>query len=91
MPIHPLLRFQALRQQMFSSLRYGLWLAFASTVAILVIFASHYPAQAYQVEVSPSGPQLGDTLAVFINSEQGQGGSAPMVTVGDRQYPSFSH
>ncbi|MEO0488117.1 MAG: M23 family metallopeptidase [Cyanobacteria bacterium J06635_15] len=89
MTVHPLLRFQALRQQLFSSLRYRLWLAFASTLAILVVFASHQPAQAYQVEVSPSSPQLGDTLAVVIRTEQANRGTAPTITVGDRQYPSF--
>lgn len=89
MRIHSLLRFQALRRRLFSSLHYGLWLAFTGTIAILIVFASHTPVQAYQVEVSPSNPQLGDTLAVVIRAEQGSGGVAPTVTVGDRQYPAF--
>lgn len=83
-----LLRVQMHRRQLFNTLHYGLWIAFAVTVAVLVTLAGQ-PAQAYQVQITPSNPELGDTLAVVIQAEQGNTGSAPTVTVGDRQYPAF--
>lgn len=45
------------------------------------------PAQAFQVQVAPTNPQLGDTISVIVPAE---GNAAPTVTLGDRAYPAYS-
>lgn len=56
-----------------------------SSVAI-VLWLSH-PAQAVQVQVTPTNPQLGDTLAVIV---QGDASAAPTVTFQQKTYPAFA-
>ncbi|MEB3290056.1 MAG: M23 family metallopeptidase [Leptolyngbya sp.] len=47
------------------------------------------PASAYEVVISPTSPQLGDTLSVIIQANQ-PGGAPPTVTVNQgQQYPTF--
>ncbi len=46
------------------------------------------PVKAMQVQVSPSTPQLGDTLAVTVEYDT-PGDASPKVTVGQRTYPAF--
>lgn len=56
----------------------------AAGIAIaLVLFAT--PSQAVQTQVSPTSPQLGDTLSVVVQSQ----GTAPTVTMGAKTYPTF--
>jgi len=45
------------------------------------------PAQAFQVQVQPTNPQLGDTISVVVQAEAG---AAPTITMGDRTYPTFA-
>ncbi|NEQ23000.1 MAG: M23 family metallopeptidase [Microcoleus sp. SIO2G3] len=45
------------------------------------------PAQAFQVQVNPTNPQLGDTISVIVPSD---GSAAPTVTRGDRTYPTYA-
>lgn len=44
------------------------------------------PAQAIEVYVSPTSPQLGDTITLLITSEAD---TAPTISTGNRDYPSF--
>ncbi|TAF55724.1 MAG: M23 family metallopeptidase [Oscillatoriales cyanobacterium] len=43
-------------------------------------------AEAIEINVSPTSPQLGDTINLLIHSEAD---TAPVVSTGDRTYPSF--
>lgn len=56
-----------------------------SSIALLSWLTT--PAQAFQVQVSPMNPQLGDTISVIVPTE---GNSAPTVAVGDRTYPTYA-
>ncbi|AFY45360.1 M23 family metallopeptidase [Nostoc sp. PCC 7107] len=47
------------------------------------------PAAALQVQLSPSNPQLGDTLSVMIDVNQ-QDNQQPKVVVGEKTYPAFA-
>lgn len=58
------------------------------TSALVVILAS--PVHALQVQVTPSNPQLGDTISVVINVNHRDNGSNPTVVVGDTSYPAFA-
>ncbi len=78
----------------FASLR---WRKFVKTspwlllpaMAVAVVLWSIHPAQAaYQVQVNPARPVLGDTLSVVIQGESN--GVTPTVTVGDATYQAFA-
>ncbi|QOV23857.1 M23 family metallopeptidase [Anabaenopsis elenkinii] len=58
------------------------------TFALVVILAS--PVHALEVQVTPSNPQLGDTISVVINVNHRDDGSNPTVVVGDTSYPAFA-
>lgn len=59
---------------------------FASVFVVLLAL----PVNALQAQVTPSNPQLGDTLSVVINVDNPANGSNPTVTVGDKSYPAFA-
>ncbi len=62
--------------------------AVIATVAIgAVVLAFINPATALLAQVSPSKPQLGDTLTVTIHSTAAS--TAPTVSLGNRTYPAF--
>lgn len=67
----------------------------AAATAVLLWSVIATPAQAYQVQVSPARPVLGDTLSVVILSERTATGDpatddpAPTVTVNGTAYPAF--
>ncbi len=55
-----------------------------------VVLALAKRATAYEVVISPTDPQLGDTIAVVIRAEQPGANVPPVVTVnGSTQYPAF--
>jgi murein DD-endopeptidase MepM/ murein hydrolase activator NlpD len=47
------------------------------------------PVNALQVKVTPTKPDLGDTLSVIINLDNPANGSNPTVTSGEKTYPAF--
>ena len=47
------------------------------------------PAEALEVEILPKKVQLGDTISVLIELEPEDKPGNPIVTVGDKTYPSF--
>jgi murein DD-endopeptidase MepM/ murein hydrolase activator NlpD len=58
-------------------------------MAVAVVLWSTHPAQAaYQVQVNPARPVLGDTLSVVIQGESN--GVTPTVTAGDTTYQAFA-
>jgi murein DD-endopeptidase MepM/ murein hydrolase activator NlpD len=58
-------------------------------VAASASLALATPASAYAVVISPSSPQLGDTISVIVQASQ-PGGAPPTVIVNqDQQYPTF--
>ena len=61
-------------------------LSIAAPVAIPIATFTALPADALDVSVSPNAPRLGDTITLSIVSDDG---TAPTVTVGDRDFPSF--
>lgn len=71
-------------RQTFSQ-RWRWWVFLAGGMAALMIWS--HPAKAYQVQVIPAQPELGDTLAVVI--QDAPAGDAPTVTVRGRDYPTF--
>ena len=48
------------------------------------------PVEALQVQITPTKPQLGDTLSVMINVENPENASKPTVTIGKTTYPTFA-
>lgn len=60
---------------------------FLALAAVLLIVTK--PAVAFQVQVSPTSPQLGDTISVVISGVN-SGDSQPTVTMGGKNYPLFS-
>ncbi|PSB08041.1 peptidase [filamentous cyanobacterium Phorm 46] len=58
----------------------------APIVAGILSFAM--PVQALQVVVTPSNPELGDTLSVIIQVD-GNGGETPKVSLQQKNYPAF--
>lgn len=65
----------------------GRSLAVTLSLAIGAATGVVFPATALQVQVTPTNPQLGDTLSVTITEASGD--SAPIVTLGNRTYTSF--
>ncbi|MBD1813308.1 M23 family metallopeptidase [Microcoleus vaginatus DQ-U2] len=55
-------------------------------VAGILSFA--LPVQALQVVVTPTNPELGDTLSVIIQAD-GNGGETPKVSLQQKNYPAF--
>ncbi|MDF5711404.1 MAG: M23 family metallopeptidase [Nostoc sp. S4] len=47
------------------------------------------PVDALQVKVTPTNPQLGDTLSVEINLDSPENGTNPTVASGKNTYPAF--
>ncbi|MDZ8108889.1 MAG: M23 family metallopeptidase [Nostoc sp. DedQUE12a] len=47
------------------------------------------PVDALQVKVTPTNPQLGDTLSVEINLDNPENGTNPTVAIGKNTYPAF--
>jgi len=47
------------------------------------------PVDALQVKVTPTNPQLGDTLSVEINLENPDNSTNPTVAIGKNTYPAF--
>ncbi|NEP17266.1 MAG: M23 family peptidase, partial [Leptolyngbya sp. SIO4C1] len=74
---------QALRALLPGQRRRWLWLGGLSATALLLL---NRPAQAYQVQFTPSSPQLGDTIAVVIRSDSER---PPTVSVRGQTYPAF--
>lgn len=54
-------------------------------IATLLSFAT--PVHALEVEISPTTPQLGDTISVFITTDDPN--TAPTVTLDQKNYPVF--
>ena len=64
------------------------WLI-AIGVALSIMGLAH-PLHAYQVQIRPTDPQLGDTIAVLVEAENPQSGTAPTVSLNGTEYPAFS-
>ncbi|MBD2595537.1 M23 family metallopeptidase [Nostoc spongiaeforme FACHB-130] len=62
---------------------------FLSGIFISLPLTSALPAAALQVQLSPSNPQLGDTLSVMIDVTQ-ENSQQPTVVVGEKTYPAFA-
>lgn len=71
------------------TVKYQLKIFFLGVFAILP-FTLVLPAEALQVLLTPSNPELGDTLAVIINLSTPDNSSNPVVNLGGRVYPSFA-
>ncbi len=65
-------------------------LVIVSIVGAIAMFAPP-SAEALQAMVTPSNPQLGDTISVSIQMEEtaGNNGNAPVVVMDRHQYPAF--
>lgn len=71
------------RHQPPNRLRLGLAL---SIIVALIAFA--VPARALQVRLSPTNPQLGDTIAVVMQQSPARS-ATPTVKMGDKTYPTY--
>jgi murein DD-endopeptidase MepM/ murein hydrolase activator NlpD len=66
---------------------YRLWLSLLlGTVALISVLSSS--AQAGQVQIQPTTPQLGDTISVMIQANAGD--TAPTVFLNQKPYPTFA-
>lgn len=94
MTTHSHSRFSLLKQAIASPrLRY-LWRRprlmlslFFGVIVLLSVLTS--PAQAFQVQVQPTNPQLGDTLSVVVQATA-PGAAPPTVTFNQKTYPTFA-
>jgi murein DD-endopeptidase MepM/ murein hydrolase activator NlpD len=69
--------------------QYFNWLRITIALSIIVaLVAIAVPARALQVRVSPSNPQLGDTISVVVQQNPTTN-SAPTVKIGQKTYPTF--
>ncbi|WP_016949580.1 M23 family metallopeptidase [Anabaena sp. PCC 7108] len=59
-------------------------------IVAAVPIALALPAEALQVQVIPTNPQLGDTLSVVIDVDSQENTDKPTVTVGEKTYPAFA-
>lgn len=59
---------------------------FASVLVVILA----WPVDALPAQVTPSNPQLGDTLSVVIKVDNPDNGSNPRVIVGENSYPAFA-
>lgn len=67
-------------------------LTFWGTIGLCVAlsgFLLQPAAQAYEVQISPTSPELGDTLSVVVYPSNPQLGVAPTVTARGQTYPAF--
>lgn len=62
---------------------------FIGIFASVLVIAFNLPVHALQAQVTPSNPQLGDTLSVIINVDNLDNASNLTVAVGDKNYPAF--
>ncbi|MGB3294308.1 MAG: M23 family peptidase, partial [Phormidesmis sp.] len=77
-----------LYHQLLRRVRLTPWLILSVVVAA-VVWSSAAPSQAaYQVQISPSDPVLGDTLSVVVQGVS-SAEAAPTVTVDGTDYPTF--
>lgn len=76
--------FDRLRRRLWSHrLLVSMGLGVVTLLSILSI-----PAQAAQVQIQPTTPQLGDTIAVVVQADASTG-EAPTVTMNQKTYPVF--
>lgn len=61
-------------------------LAIATTAGAIGLSA---PAQALQVQVTPTNPQLGDTISVVVKPDNPTVSSSPTVTLGQKTYDAY--
>lgn len=61
-----------------------------AAIAASLVGAIAPPSRAYEVQIDPSSPQLGDTISVLLRPDQATSTQPPTLTVGDRIYPSFA-
>jgi murein DD-endopeptidase MepM/ murein hydrolase activator NlpD len=64
------------------------WLLLPAMALAVVLWSAHPVQAAYQVQVTPARPVLGDTLSVVIQGESN--GVTPTVTAGDATYQAFA-
>ena len=66
------------------------WLSTSLILGILVaLIAISVPARALQVRLSPSNPQLGDTLSLLVQQSPTVS-STPTVKIGEKTYPTYA-
>ncbi|MEM8602664.1 MAG: M23 family metallopeptidase [Cyanobacteria bacterium P01_H01_bin.121] len=73
--------FIASRRSLFISLTAALTVGYVSRPLL---------AQAYQVSITPTDPQLGDTISVIIQPENPAATQTPTVTANGKNYPTFA-
>jgi murein DD-endopeptidase MepM/ murein hydrolase activator NlpD len=69
------------------SLIQRLSLVVLSAGALLFVLSS--PAQAVQVQIQPTNPQLGDTISVMVQTDSSEA-DAPTVALNQKTYPMFA-
>jgi murein DD-endopeptidase MepM/ murein hydrolase activator NlpD len=64
-------------------------LSFSLSILVIALLGTLlvYPAQAILAQITPTAPQLGDTLAVTFRTN---GGTEPTVRLGAKTYPAFA-
>ncbi|MBD2257311.1 M23 family metallopeptidase [Pseudanabaena sp. FACHB-2040] len=63
-------------------------LGIVAIALITLVAALRSPAHAYEVQITPTSPQLGDTLAVLV--QPARTGPSPVVTVKGQSYPTYA-
>jgi murein DD-endopeptidase MepM/ murein hydrolase activator NlpD len=63
--------------------------AYLFVVAGAIALTAPLPAQAMQVQITPTNPQLGDTISIQAQYDNPSIDQTPMVLVGKQTYPTF--
>ena len=63
--------------------------SYLTGISTTVLLAIAFPAEALEVQVVPPNPQLGDTIAVEVTTDNSE--SPPSVTIGQQTYPVFEN
>ncbi|MGP1386084.1 MAG: M23 family metallopeptidase [Thainema sp.] len=72
----------------FSAMRRWSRLGTAIAISIgIILLATH--SSAYEVQINPPNPHLGDTISVIVQAENPQSTTPPTVTLGETEYPSY--
>jgi murein DD-endopeptidase MepM/ murein hydrolase activator NlpD len=90
---HGLAKVRCLLGQLISGQRVWVSLSLGVVTLLAILIA---PAQAFQVQVQPTNPQLGDTISVIVstptvgNESSVNNPDRPAVTLGQKTYPMFA-
>lgn len=74
------------------SRRWNRWFLLSLAIGVAIVLSVFsVPAQAIQVQLKPTSPELGDTISVVVQADPANNpGSTPVVVMKQKTYPTFA-